>query len=194
LVAVDDSEHSARALRYVGSLLRDAHTVQITLFRVLRPMPCELLEHGGSENPVEEVRLSTELQQDQDDWLHAESVMEYPIFVQAQELFGKTGFPLDRVTLKFNHEDDIAQTILDEARIGGYGTIVISRQGSNGMKRFFGGGISCCGMRPAKRCGSWNDQEATPRRVRAHSRPKQHGRPPTEVGGRPWMALRTPPV
>jgi hypothetical protein len=32
LVAVDDSEHSARALRYVGNLLRDAHTVQVTLF------------------------------------------------------------------------------------------------------------------------------------------------------------------
>ena len=43
LIAVDDSEHSARALRYVGSLLRDARTVQVALFHVLRPMPPELL-------------------------------------------------------------------------------------------------------------------------------------------------------
>jgi len=42
--------------------------------------------------------------------------MEFPILVTALALFGKTGFPLDRVTLKFGHDDDIAQTILDEAR------------------------------------------------------------------------------
>jgi hypothetical protein len=67
--------------------------------------------------------------------------MEYPVLMAALELFGKTGFPLVRVTLKFGHEDNIAQVILDEARTGGYETMVISRQGSNGMKRFFDGGI-----------------------------------------------------
>jgi hypothetical protein len=129
-------------LRYVGALLRDVRNVQVTLFHVLKPMPRELLEHGGSEDPAEEIRLSKELRQDQENWIRTESVMEYPILVTALELLGKTGFPLDRVTLKFGYEDDIAQNILEEARIGGYGTIVISRQGSNGMKRFFGGGIT----------------------------------------------------
>lgn len=141
LIAVDDSEHSARALRYVGALLRDVRNVQVTLFHVLKPMPRELLEHGGSEDPAEEIRLSEELRRDQENWVRTESVMEYPILVTALELFGKTGFPLDRVTLKFGHEDDIAHNILDEARTGGYGTIVVSRHGSNGLKQVFGGGI-----------------------------------------------------
>lgn len=155
LIAVDDSEHSARALRYVGTLLREARDVQVTLFHVLKPMPRELLEHGGSEDPVEEVRLATELQQDQENWVRAEGVMENPILVQARELFGKTGFPLDRVTLKFGYEDDIAHTILDEARTGGYATIVISRQGSNGLKRFFGGGITGQLLRDASGYTLW---------------------------------------
>ena len=142
LVAVDDSEHSERALRYVGTLLRDTRDVHVTLFHVLKPMPPELLEHGGSENPTVEVRLAEELQRDQETWVHTESMMEYPILVKALELFGKTGFPLDRVTLKFGHEDDIGHTILDEAGSGGYGTIVVTRHGSNGIKRFFGGGIT----------------------------------------------------
>jgi len=81
--------------------------------------------------------------------------MENPILVQARELFGKTGFPLDRVTLKFGHEDDIAHTILDEARTGGYGTIVISRQGSNGLKRYFGGGITDQLLRDASGYTLW---------------------------------------
>ena len=110
---------------------------------------------SGFDDPVEEVRLATELQQDQENWVSAESVMEYPILVQALELFGKTGFPLDRVTLKFRQEDDIAPTILDEARTGGYGTIVISRQGSNGMKRFFGGGITDQLLRDASGYTLW---------------------------------------
>ena len=155
LIAVDDSEHSARALRYVGALLRDVRNVQVTLFHVLKPMPRELLEHGGSEDPAEEIRLSKELRQDQENWIRTESVMEYPILVTALELLGKTGFPLDRVTLKFGYEDDIAQNILEEARIGGYGTIVISRQGSNGMKRFFGGGITDQLLRDANGFTLW---------------------------------------
>ena len=155
LIAVDDSEHSARALRYVGTLLREARDVQVTLFHVLKPMPRELLEHGGSEDPAVEVRLDKTLQQDQENWVRAESVMESPILVNALELLGQTGFPLDRVTLKFGHEDDIAHTILDEARTGGYGTIVISRHGSNGMKRFFGGGITDQLLREASGYTLW---------------------------------------
>ena len=75
--------------------------------------------------------------------------------VKALELFEKTGFPLDRVTLKFGHEGDIAHTILDEARTGGHGTIVISRQGSNGLKRFFGGGITDQLLREASGYTLW---------------------------------------
>lgn len=155
LIAVDDSEHSARALGYVGTLLREAPDVQVTLLHVLKPMPRELLEHGGSEDPAEEMRLATELQQEQENWVRAESVMEYPILVHARELLGKTGFPLDRVTLKFGHEDNIAHNILDEARTGCYGTIVVSRHGSNGMKRFFGGGITDQLLRDASGYTLW---------------------------------------
>jgi len=149
LIAVDDSEHSARALPYAGTLLRDSHEVHVTLFHVLKPMPRKLLEHGGSENPSGEVRLATEFQHDQENWVREESVMEYPILVQALELFGKTEFPLDRVTLKFEHEDNIAQNILDEARNGIFGTIVVTRHGSNGLNRFFGAGITVQLLREA---------------------------------------------
>ena len=155
LIEVDGSEHSARALRYVGTLLRDTRDVQVTLFHVLKPMPRELLEHGGSEDPAEEIRLAKELQQDQENWVRTESLFESPILATALELFRQTGFPLDRVTMKFGHEDDIAHTILDEARTGGYGTIVVSRQGSNGMKRFFGGGVTDQLLRDASGYTLW---------------------------------------
>lgn len=118
-MAVDGSEHYARALHYVGTLLRETRDVQVTLFHVLKPMPRELPEHGGSEDPAEEARLAKKLQEDQENWVRTESRLEHPILLTALELFGKTGFPLDRVTLKFGHEDDVAHTILAEARTGG---------------------------------------------------------------------------
>ncbi len=140
LVAIDDSTHANRALRYVGTLLRAVPDSHITLFHVLKPMPRELLEHGGSEDPMVEVRLSQELHQDQDNWVREETEAEQPILANALELLRKTGFPLNRVSLRFGHDDDIAQEILNEARRGRCGTILVSRQASNGVKRVRGGG------------------------------------------------------
>ena len=141
LIAVDDSDESARALQYVGALFRDIRDVNVTLFHVLNPMPRELMEHGGSENPEMEDHLGEQLRKDQEDWLRAESAIEYPILVIAMERLGQTGFPLDHVTLKLGHERDIADRIMDEARAGGYGTVVVTRHGPAGTKRLFSSGI-----------------------------------------------------
>jgi nucleotide-binding universal stress UspA family protein len=142
LIAVDDSESSLRAVKYVGNLLRDIREAQITLFHVLKPLPRELLEHGGSENPQLEDTLGKQLRTEQEEWFRTESAVEYPILVKALEVLGKTGFSIDRVTLKFGHEENVVRNILEEARIGGYGTIVVSRHGASGIKRIFGGGIT----------------------------------------------------
>ena len=130
LIAVDDSDESARAL-----------DVNVTLFHVLNPMPRELMEHGGSENPETENHLGEQLRKDQEEWLRTEGAIEYPILVTAMERLGQTGFPLDHVTLKLGHERDIADSIMDEARAGGYGTVVVTRHGPAGTKRLFSSGI-----------------------------------------------------
>ncbi len=141
LIAVDDSSESARALYYVGTLLRDIRDVTITLFHVLNPMPRELMEHGGSENPETEERLSAELRKAQDEWVRTEGMIEYPILIKALEELGRTGFPLDRVNLKFGYERDIADAIIDEARGGGYGTIAVAHHAGGGARRLFGNGV-----------------------------------------------------
>ncbi|HEX8750890.1 MAG TPA: hypothetical protein VF732_07235, partial [Nitrospira sp.] len=112
LIVVEDSDQSIGTARYVGALLRDTKDVGVTLFHVLKPMPRELMEHGGSEDPEMEDRLGVQLRKDQEDWVRTESAIEYPILLKALEPLGQTGFPLDRVTLKFGHERDIADTII----------------------------------------------------------------------------------
>ena len=155
LLTIDESENSQRAVAYVGSLLRKTPEVAITLFHVLKPIPRKFLEHGGSENPVTEARLSAQLRDDQDTWSRKERELECPVLAQARDILAKTGFDLTRVALKFGHEDDIAGSILEEARTGRYETIVVGRHGTSGIKRMFGGGVTDQLLRDAKGFAIW---------------------------------------
>ncbi len=155
LIVVDDSEASIHAVHYVGTLLREIREVSVTLFHVLNPMPRELMEHGGSEDPEIEDHLGEQLRKEQEAWLRTEGAIEYPILVKALEHLGQTGFPIDHVTLKFGYERDIADTILDEARAGEYGTIVVPRGGPSGAKRLFGGSVTDRLMRELPGVALW---------------------------------------
>jgi nucleotide-binding universal stress UspA family protein len=155
LLAIDESESSRRAVEYVGSLLGQTPNVQITLFHVLKPMPRQLLEHGGSENPAAETRLRKQLHEDQEAWYRKEREAECPVLITARAILEKSGFDTGRLSLKFGHEDDVARNILEEARNGHYTTIVVGRQGASGMTRMFGGGVTEHLLRNVKGLAIW---------------------------------------
>jgi nucleotide-binding universal stress UspA family protein len=142
LIAVDDSNATTRALHYVGTLLRETPAVTITLFHVLNPMPRELMEHGGSEHPDMEHQLGEQLRKDQQEWMRGEETLEYPILERARERLSETGFPTDRVVLKLGYAGDLVDTILDEVRAGGYGTLVITKHGHPNAAHLFSSNIA----------------------------------------------------
>ena len=155
LLAVDESENSHRVVQYVGSLLRRTPDVAVTLFHVLKPMPRELLEHGGSENPAAEAQLSVQLRDEQEAWIRKERESECHVLKKACETLTQSGFDTGRVALKFGHEDDIARNILEEARSGRHETIVVGRHGTSRIKRIFGGGVTDQLLRDAKGFAIW---------------------------------------
>ena len=155
LVAVDESENSLRAVRYVGSLLGRTPDVTLTLFHVLKPMPRELLEHGGAENPSVEARLGAQLRDDQRDWIRKECEAECQVLQRAFEALAESGFDTRQVALKFGHEDDIAANILEAAREGHHETIVMGRSGASRITRIFGGGVTDQLLRAAKGFAIW---------------------------------------
>ena len=132
LVAIDETDYSIRLVQYVGALLRETPHVRITLFHVLKPMPRKLLEHGGSESPVVEGQLQNAHKKEQIEWIRSQQEAECPYLLRAREALGKAGFPLDRVDLKFGHEDGIAQNILEEAYGGGYSMVRPGRSDCSG--------------------------------------------------------------
>ncbi len=155
LLAVDESENARRAVRYVGTLLRRTPDVTVTLFHVLKPMPRVLLEHGGSENPVVEERLSAGLRHDQEAWIRKEREAECVVLKNACEILTQSGFDTSRVALKFGHDDGVAANILEEARSGRHETIAVGRSGTSGIKRIFGGGVTDQLLRDAKGFAIW---------------------------------------
>lgn len=155
LLAVDESENSHRVVQYVGSLLRRTPDVVVTLFHVLKPMPRELLEHGGSENPAAEAQLGVQLRGEQESWIRKERESECHVLKKACETLIQSGFDTGRVALKFGHEDDIAGNILEEARSGRHETIVVGRHGTSRIKRIFGGGVTDQLLRDAKGFAIW---------------------------------------
>lgn len=155
LLAVDESENSHRAARYVGSLLRRTPDVALTLFHVLKPMPRELLEHGGSEDPVAEAQLSVQLHDEQEAWVRKERESECHVLKKARETLTQSGFDTSQVALRYGHEDDVARNILEEARSGHYETIVVGRHGTSRVKRLFGGGVTDQLLRDAKGVAIW---------------------------------------
>lgn len=155
LVAIDETDYATRLVQYVGALLRETPHARVTLFHVLRPMPRKLLEHGGSESPVLEDELQDALRKEQTEWLRAQREAECPYLMKAREALGKAGFPLDRVDLKFGHEDGIAQNILEVAYGGGYSTVAVGRYGRSRTKRLFGGGVTDQLLRDAAGLAVW---------------------------------------
>jgi nucleotide-binding universal stress UspA family protein len=139
----------------VASVLRERPDIAVTLFHVLKPMPRELLEHGGSENPAAEAQLSQQLRKEQDAWIRQEAEAECPVLIQACETLTQAGFAKHQVTLKIGHEDDIARNILEAAREGKHDTIVVGRQGASGIKRLSGGGVTDQLLRDAKGFAIW---------------------------------------
>lgn len=155
LVAVDESEGTLRAVRYVGALVQHAPDASVTLFHVLKPIPRVLLEHGGSENPDMEAVLSARLREDQEAWVKQEREAQCPILERAREVLVRAGFDTSRVVLKFGHEDDIANAILEEANKGHHDTIVVGGTGTPGITRIFGGGITDQLLRDARGLAIW---------------------------------------
>ena len=155
LLAVDESENSHRAVKYVGSLLRGTPDAAVTLFHVLKPIPRELLEHGGSENPTAETQLGQQLRHEQETWIRKEEESESHVLKKACETLTQSGFDRSQVALKIGHEDDIARNILEEARTGRHETIVVGRHGMSRVKRLFGGGVTDQLLREAKGFAIW---------------------------------------
>ncbi len=134
LVALDGSECAFRAVEYCGLQFSGLGDLHVTLFHVLPYMPARIWDIGHILS-TEEKEAQAHLMQK---WLDNQKHSTEPILQKATAILEKAGIGSQRVEIKIISDSiDAAGSILEEARDGGYLSLVLGRCGSSGVREFF---------------------------------------------------------
>jgi nucleotide-binding universal stress UspA family protein len=140
LVAVDDSKASMRAVSYVASIIQGKREYAVCLLHVLRSLPPELLEFGGSEDPETEEKLEKKLKDKREQWIEKAKTQAVPILKRAKATFKNAGIPANAVKMYFwlgTSGERVAADILDAGRLYKCNTVVVGRRSFSWLKGIF---------------------------------------------------------
>src|SRR5215475_7248118 len=98
LIGIEDSESSTHALEYVADLARDSGSFAIHVFHAVGPVPVEMREFGGAENPKTERQLYSQLHQKRDHWIRTAKTEAHPLLENAKLELSAMGIPKSAVT------------------------------------------------------------------------------------------------
>lgn len=153
LLAVDGSDTSNRAVEYVGDMISGCKGIDLTIYHVLQ-MPPMLLESGGTEESREQLLEETEK------WEHEKRVqVEREIFAPARRVLKnkgvREGFTTVRTKLAEDAHPDVALDIIEEAKRGGYDTVVLGKRGISMLRDFMFGSVACKVIHHIEGCTIW---------------------------------------
>jgi nucleotide-binding universal stress UspA family protein len=133
LIAVDDSDATARAVTYVASIVGRHRDVHLHLWHVA-PIPPEFLEFGGSENPQVEENREAELAKSRPGYVED---LAQAVFARAQAILDHAGVPAGAVETHFLTTidgEDFIQNLLEAAQTNACDTIVVGRQSHSWLR------------------------------------------------------------
>jgi nucleotide-binding universal stress UspA family protein len=139
LIAIDGSECSHRAVEYVARQFSGLSGLEVTLFHVLPYVPAVLWDDGHIKNS-EEVEARKKLV---DLWLANQTSRLEPIFRGATDILTRGGIKPEQITVRSVSDSiDTAGSIIEEARTGGYQTLVMGRCGRTAGERLLMGSVT----------------------------------------------------
>lgn len=142
LLALDGSEPSMNAARYVANLLKERHGVSVTLFHVFGPGSPSMLKGGGLWISVD---VKNELDRRKVTLDMVEDAIESEIFQPAREIYLQAGFRDEQIQAKCaipHDESDVAHEILKTCEEGNYDTIVMGKRGLSRVRTFLTGSVT----------------------------------------------------
>lgn len=158
LLVVDDSPASKRALDYTSGMVRGRRNFAIILLHLLPPLPPELLEFGGAENPRQEQKLEAELRGDQRAWIHSARHSAKSSLASAVQQLHKAGVPRGEIRIAFSDpikDRDAAIAVLEQARGKRCRTIVIGHASHSWFRELAGGDLTEHLLRRSKGLAVW---------------------------------------
>lgn len=130
LLAIDDSVASRKAIAYVAALARKQKGLGIHIFHAIDPLPTQLQEFRGAENPDDEKTLENELKLKQHSW-HQEATNAAALLIKkTQSMLEQAGAAPEQISFHNTtlvHREDLPDEILQAARDFGCGRVVIGR-------------------------------------------------------------------
>ena len=140
LIGVDDSDASRRSISYVADMIGARDDFHIVLFHVLPPIPPELLEFGGAEDPITEQKLNEALKHQQAQWVEHTKKEAEPIVAHARTILHRTGISPEATSTVFSpsiHRPDVVRELIETAHTQNCGTIVVGRETYSTFKEIF---------------------------------------------------------
>jgi len=135
LIAIDESPSAFRAVEYVAQQFAGAGELEIELVYVLPNLPAMFWDEGHilSEDEKHDRKKVV------DKWLADRKAKMAPVFKKAVDALTGKGFKTQQITTKsLSDSTDVAESILEEAKNGGYQTIAMGRRGNASGKAIIG--------------------------------------------------------
>ena len=151
LIAMDKSEGAMQAVQHVGKMVGDTGS-EILLLHVIRGFQIPSATYRNYEASVNEEGWLEKANKDLEE---EKGVMEI-IFADAKKHLVEAGLSPDKVKGRIISDvDSRAATIVEEARQGGYDTIVVGRRGLSRIEEFFIGRVGHKVLQMSKEQAVW---------------------------------------
>lgn len=158
LLVIDGSTWSLKAVEYASNMLRRRRGFLIYLLHLLPPLPSELREFGGAEDPRKEQRLGAELRRDQRQWIAAAQESAKPSLEEAAKVLRKSGFAEHGIVRQFSYPTeprDAARTVLEYAREPACHTVVLGHKAHSWFRELAGADLTEQILRHASGISIW---------------------------------------
>jgi nucleotide-binding universal stress UspA family protein len=140
LIALDDELTSPEVVKYVGRISSGEKFLAVCLLHILPPLPPQLREFRGAEDPKMEQQLDRELDVKCERWTKDADHAAQALLRTAASLLTKAGMPAQSletcVRQSVNHED-LIEDILEVAKEKKCQTIVVGRSSFAWLKEVF---------------------------------------------------------
>jgi nucleotide-binding universal stress UspA family protein len=135
LLAIDASPNTFKAVEYVARQFSGSAELELGLVHVLPNLPAIFWDEGHI--------LSDEEKRDRkkvvDKWIEDRKAMMEPVFKKALDMLTANGVKPSQVKTKsLSDSTDVAASLLEEAKDGGYQTLVVGRRGGTGKNLLIG--------------------------------------------------------
>lgn len=128
LVAVDDGDAAMRAVEYIAAFLAGRADFEIHLLHALRPLPPQLMESPGSEDPSLERQIEQRQAVQQKSWKSRAQTEVVPVLEAARSQMTAANIPAAKIAthiLQLNDRGDLVGELIRAAREYRCHTIVL---------------------------------------------------------------------